>query len=138
MLRGRDVQQLMEMKREGLRTQAISKLTGYDRKMVRKYLLKPETVPLSRNFPRRSVPDIALGLNETPRGPVGRGHLMIWYRISTVAEARRVRVAAMACLAADFLVAHGKNARVSKFGIDLPYQHNHLASDVLPRVDIGL
>ena len=45
MLRGKDVQQLMEMKREGLSTQAISKLTGYDRKTVRKYLLKPETVP---------------------------------------------------------------------------------------------
>src|SRR5947209_8865169 len=35
----------MEMKREGLSTQAISKLTGYDRKTVRKYLLKPEAVP---------------------------------------------------------------------------------------------
>ena len=34
MLRGLDVQQLMEMKREGLSTQAISKLTGYDRKTV--------------------------------------------------------------------------------------------------------
>lgn len=45
MLRGSDVQQLMEMKREGLSTQAISKLTGYDRKTVRKYLLKPEAVP---------------------------------------------------------------------------------------------
>jgi len=44
-LKGKDVQQLMEMKREGLSTQAISKLTGYDRKTVRKYLLKPETVP---------------------------------------------------------------------------------------------
>ena len=45
MLRGRDVQQMVEMKREGLSTQAISKLTGYDRKTVRKYLLKPEAVP---------------------------------------------------------------------------------------------
>ena len=32
----------MEMKREGLSIQAISKLTGYDRKTVRKYLVKPE------------------------------------------------------------------------------------------------
>ena len=42
MLRGKDVQELMEMKREGLSTQAISNLTGYDRKTVRKYLLNPE------------------------------------------------------------------------------------------------
>src|SRR6202166_1969204 len=35
----------MEMKRGGLSTQAISEVTGYDRKTVRKYLLKPETVP---------------------------------------------------------------------------------------------
>jgi transposase len=53
-LRGSDVQQLMEMKREGLSTQAISKLTGYDRKTVRKYLLKPETVP--RYGPRSAQP----------------------------------------------------------------------------------
>ena len=54
MLRGTDVQQLMEMKREGLSTQAISKLTGYDRKTVRKYLVKPETVP--RYGPRLKRP----------------------------------------------------------------------------------
>jgi transposase len=45
MLRGRDMQEFMEMKREGLSTQAISKLTGYDRKTVRRYLLEPEAVP---------------------------------------------------------------------------------------------
>jgi len=44
-LRGRDLQEFMEMKREGLSVQAISKLTGYDRKTVRKYLLGPEAVP---------------------------------------------------------------------------------------------
>ena len=54
MLRGSDVQQLMEMKREGLSTQAISKLTGYDRKTVRKYLLKPEAAP--RYGPRSARP----------------------------------------------------------------------------------
>ena len=54
MLRGSDVQQLMEMKREGLSTQAISKLTGYDRKTVRRYLLKPETAP--RYGPRPARP----------------------------------------------------------------------------------
>jgi transposase len=33
------------MKRDGVSIQAISELTGYDRKTVRKYLLEPEAVP---------------------------------------------------------------------------------------------
>jgi hypothetical protein len=44
-LRGNDVQEFMEMKRAGLSIQAISELTGYDRKTVRKHLLEPEPVP---------------------------------------------------------------------------------------------
>jgi transposase len=44
-LRGKDLQEFMEMKREGLSAQAISELTGYDRKTVRKYLLNPEGSP---------------------------------------------------------------------------------------------
>ena len=31
-----------ELKRQGLSIQAISELTGFDRKTIRKYLLKPE------------------------------------------------------------------------------------------------
>ena len=54
MLRGKDVQEFMEMKREGLSTQAISELTGYDRKTVRKYVLHPEPVP--RYGPREKQP----------------------------------------------------------------------------------
>jgi transposase len=45
LLRAKDLQEFMEMKREGLSASAISKLKGYDRKTVRKYLLKPEAVP---------------------------------------------------------------------------------------------
>ena len=45
MLRGKDLHEFMEMKREGLSTKAISQLTGYDRKTVRKYLLEPEAAP---------------------------------------------------------------------------------------------
>jgi transposase len=44
----------MEMKREGLSTQAISELTGYDRKTVRKYLLNQKTPP--RYGPRVAAP----------------------------------------------------------------------------------
>ena len=37
MLRGRDVQDYEELKRQGLSIRAISRLTGYCRKTVRKY-----------------------------------------------------------------------------------------------------
>ncbi|HVP42931.1 MAG TPA: IS21 family transposase [Terriglobales bacterium] len=46
MLRGKDVQELEELKREGLSIRAISRLTGYDRKTVRKYLQQPEARPV--------------------------------------------------------------------------------------------
>jgi transposase len=45
-LRGDEVHHIVELKREGLSVQAISELTGMDRKTVRKYLLPPEGVPV--------------------------------------------------------------------------------------------
>lgn len=42
MLRGNDVKDLEELKRQGLSIRAISRLTGLDRKTIRKYLLTPE------------------------------------------------------------------------------------------------
>jgi len=44
-LRGKDVHDIGGMKQMGLSVSAISELTGYDRKTVRKYLLNPESVP---------------------------------------------------------------------------------------------
>ena len=38
MLRGKDVQELKELQRQGMSIQAISKLTGWDRKTIRKYM----------------------------------------------------------------------------------------------------
>jgi len=40
------VNALGDMKREGLTIQAISELTGFDRKTVRRYLLQPEDTPV--------------------------------------------------------------------------------------------
>jgi transposase len=40
------VQDIEELKREGLSIKAISKLTGWDRKTIRKYLIKAEAVPV--------------------------------------------------------------------------------------------
>ena len=51
MLRGRDVQELTELQRQGMSIQAISELTGWDRKTIRKYLLQPNAAP--RYGPRR-------------------------------------------------------------------------------------
>jgi transposase len=45
LLRGRDVQDIEGLKRQGLSIRSISNLTGYDRKTVRKYLIAPDGVP---------------------------------------------------------------------------------------------
>jgi transposase len=37
-LRGKEVKDIEELKRQGLSIRAISKLTGFDRKTIRKYL----------------------------------------------------------------------------------------------------
>lgn len=54
MLRGTEVQEIEELKRQGLSIQAISELTGYDRKTVRKYLIVPDGIPAYR--PREAQP----------------------------------------------------------------------------------
>ena len=41
MFRGRDVEEIRELKRQGLSIRAISRLTGCDRSTVSKYPLKP-------------------------------------------------------------------------------------------------
>lgn len=46
MLRGKDVQEVEELKRQGLSIRAIGRLTGYDRKTIRKYLVQPDGVPV--------------------------------------------------------------------------------------------
>ena len=48
MLRGKDVQEMEGLRRQGLSIQAISELTGYDRKTVRKYLIQPDGSPAYR------------------------------------------------------------------------------------------
>lgn len=53
LLRGKDVQEIEELKREGLSVKAISKLTGYDRKTVRKYLRDPQMSPVYGPRPKR-------------------------------------------------------------------------------------
>jgi transposase len=45
------VEEIQGLKREGLSIQAISELTGFDRKTIRKYLLKPTGRPVYRGRP---------------------------------------------------------------------------------------
>jgi transposase len=44
-LRGNEVQEMEGLKRQGLSIQAISELTGFDRKTVRKYLVQADGIP---------------------------------------------------------------------------------------------
>ena len=48
------MQEIEELKRQGLSIRAISRLTGYDRKTIRKHLVHPEVVP--EYGPRRAQP----------------------------------------------------------------------------------
>ncbi len=54
MLRGNDVHEIEELKRQGLSIRAISRLTGYDRKTIRKYLVQPEAAPVYGPRPAQS------------------------------------------------------------------------------------
>ena len=45
MLRGRDVDEVVELKRQGLSIRAISRMTGYDRKTISRYLAEPSSRP---------------------------------------------------------------------------------------------
>lgn len=46
MLRGRDVDEVVELKRQGLSIRAISRLTGYDRTTISRYLSVPSSRPV--------------------------------------------------------------------------------------------
>jgi transposase len=46
LLLGRDVHEIEELKRQGLSIRAISRLTGYCRKSVLKYLIEPDSRPV--------------------------------------------------------------------------------------------
>jgi len=45
-LRGRDVDDVVELKRQGLSIRAISRMTGYDRKTISRYLAEPGNRPV--------------------------------------------------------------------------------------------
>jgi transposase len=52
-LRGRDVNQIRELHRQGLCISEIAAVTGHDRKTIRKYVKKPWREPRAAKRPRR-------------------------------------------------------------------------------------
>ena len=79
MLRGRDVQDFEELKRQGLSIRAISRLTGYCRKTVRKYLIQPDTVPVygPRSKPPGRLEPFKLYLEERMRAGVWNARVLL-------------------------------------------------------------
>ena len=65
MFRGKDVEEINQLKRDGLSILAIGKLTGYDRKTIRKYLLAPTARPV---YEARPTPVSKLAPFETYLG----------------------------------------------------------------------
>jgi transposase len=55
-LRGRDVEEVVELKRQGLSIRAISRLTGYDRTTISKYLSAPAPSNTTPGRRMRSCP----------------------------------------------------------------------------------
>src|SRR5437773_2393273 len=112
--------------------------------------LPPKNLHLSNTFSASKVEGAILNTfsgsavpSIRPRNLAGNNQerfrrLLLWRGrvVSFVAQAHRVRVAAVACPAGYRLIAHGEDASAGKIRIDLPHQHDHLARDILPRVDV--
>src|SRR5258708_40284444 len=79
LLRGRDVQELKELQRQGMSIQAISELTGWDRKTIRKYVqaagVAPEYGP--RPAPPSKLDAFKLYLEERLRAGVWNARVLL-------------------------------------------------------------
>lgn len=58
--------------------------------------------------------------------------------VAPVAQGHRVRITAVASVAGNLLLTHGKNAGTWKLLVDLPHEQDHLARDVFARVRVRL
>ena len=79
MFRGKDVQEINELKREGLSIQAISDLTGFDRKTIPKYLLTPDGRPAyaARQTPNRKLEPFKPYLKERLQAGVWNARVLL-------------------------------------------------------------
>src|SRR2546428_13108682 len=83
LLRGKDVQELKELQRQGMSIQAISELTGWDRKTIRKYMQAAGGGP--ENGPRQRQPGKAEAFKPHLGGALGAG---VWNRRGRLGELR--------------------------------------------------
>jgi transposase len=73
------VEDITQLKREGLSIQAISQLTGFDRKTIRKYLLKPAARPVygPRTVPVSKLEPFKLYLRERLQAGVWNARVLL-------------------------------------------------------------
>ena len=77
MLRRRDVDEFIELKRQGLSVRAISRLTGYGRTTISRYLSGPTSRPVYG--PRTSAESICKGCCPHGRSPESRSSRAVPY-----------------------------------------------------------
>ena len=98
--------EINELKRSGMSIQAISELTGYDRKTIRKYLLKPERpVYPARPAPASKLEPFKPYLNE-------RLHAGVWNAQVLLRELRKPNYTGGYTILKDWLKPQRKSARV--------------------------
>jgi transposase len=78
-LRGRDVDEVVELKRQGLSIRAIGRLTGYDRKTIRRYLGSPASRPVygPRPLAESKLEPFKSYLQERLRAGVWNGRVLL-------------------------------------------------------------
>jgi len=107
MFRGRDVHEIEELKMQGFSLRAISDLTGYDRKTIRKYLISPEAVPVygPRPKPESKLDPFKEFLQERMRAGVWNAQVLLQ-------EIRQRNYAGGYTILSDWLRPQRESARV--------------------------
>ena len=79
MFRGKDVEDVNQLKREGLSIRAISRLSGYDRKTISRYLLEPTARPVygPRPTPESKLEAFKPYLKERLQAGVWNGQVLL-------------------------------------------------------------
>jgi transposase len=106
-LRGNDVQEIEGLKRQGLSIQAISELTGFDRKTVRKYLVLPDGIPAYR--PREAQPSKLDAFKPYLRERLAAG---VWNARVLLRELRERSYSGSYTILTDWLRPQRESARV--------------------------
>src|SRR3974390_3510641 len=107
LLRGKDVQELRELQRQGMSIQAISKLTGWDRKTIRKYMRAAGVAP--ENGPRSPQQSKLEALKPYLEERLGAG---VWNARVLLRELRERNYTGSYTILTDWLRPQRSSARV--------------------------